>query len=166
MHTGKKVTWWWRERLGDQATSKGMPNIVANHQMLEESQKWTTFAETSISDFYPPDCERIHFYCCKAPTWWSFVTAVTGNIHYSLCLDSKHLAMSLSLLCSTHPSSGPALHWTLDRHLGQVCWTRSLWGGHQGVVRPGPAPVPGWGGFAEWMWFTRLGEGSIPSELL
>ena len=63
-----------------------------------------------ISDFYPPDCERIHFYCCKAPTWWSFVTAVTGNIHYSLCLDSKHLAMSLSLLCSTHPSPGPALH--------------------------------------------------------
>lgn len=57
--------------------------------------------------FLPSDCERIHFYCCKAPTWWSFVTAVTGNIHYS-CLDSKHLAMSLSLLCSTHPSPGPA----------------------------------------------------------
>ena len=32
-------------------------------------------ADTLISDFRPPDCERMNSWCFKPPSLWSFVTA-------------------------------------------------------------------------------------------
>ena len=82
---------------GDAYTSQGTPEM-ASEPPEARGQAWDRLFftasegnspnDTWISDFQPPDCEKLNFYCCKPPSWWlhspSKPVQVQNNIGKSL----------------------------------------------------------------------------------
>lgn len=87
----------------DASTSQSIPKTAGNHQKLGEKDEMdfllqspvkTNLATTSVSAFWPLNCERVHF-CWSRPLhlWW-FVLPALGNEYNS----SPSLFMSINLL--------------------------------------------------------------------
>lgn len=64
-----------------------MPRIHGDHQILGKEMKNLSpdaleeygSGDTLISDIWPPEPERIHFYYFKLLNIWQFVTIALGN---------------------------------------------------------------------------------------